>query len=147
MTTHSYTLQTGFTVEDMCLFAGEAWGPLGLCIVSKWCEFNARYFDGALKPIPLVTTNAMPFGKRLAFCSHGNADTGGRTITLNIPKDHDSLVADNNTLLHEMVHQFLVERGEYSKPRRRTMAPRDHAADSPDFRQDHMGGTLHRRPL
>jgi hypothetical protein len=31
MTTHSYTLQTGFTVEDMCLFAGEAWGPLGLC--------------------------------------------------------------------------------------------------------------------
>ena len=38
--------------------------------------------------------------------------SGGRTITVNIPKDHRTLLADNNTLLHEMVHQFLFERGE-----------------------------------
>lgn len=104
-------LKLQFTVEDMRRFAGEAWGPLGESIVRKWCEFNNAYFDGALKPVPLVITNTQPFGKRLAFCSY-NPGTSGRTITLNLPKDHDVLVADNNTLLHEMVHQFLFERGE-----------------------------------
>src|SRR6266404_435299 len=93
-------------------FAGEAWGELGIAVVERWCEFNAIYFDGALRPVPLVITNTQPFGKLLAFCSY-NPDTGGRTITLNVPKQHSRLLADNGTLLHEMVHQFLFERGEY----------------------------------
>src|SRR5215470_15664076 len=100
-----------FTIEDMRRFAGEAWGPLGISIVNKWCEFNATYFDNALLPVPLVITNTLPFGKRLAFCSY-NPNTTGRTITLNVPKDNRVLLADNDTLLHEMVHQFLFERGE-----------------------------------
>ena len=64
------------------------------------------------KPVPLVITNAQPFGKRLAYCSYGSTAGSGRTITLNVPKLHGTLLADNNTLLHEMVHQFLFERGE-----------------------------------
>jgi len=104
---------TPFTVEDMHRFAGEAWGPLGINVVKRWCEFNTAYFDGALHPVPLVITNTQPFGKRLAFCSY-NPNTTGRTITLNVPKQHNSLLADNATLLHEMVHQFLFERGEYA---------------------------------
>jgi hypothetical protein len=52
---------TAATVEDMRRFAGEAWGAFGVSVVSKWCEFNARYFDGALKPVPLVITDAQPF--------------------------------------------------------------------------------------
>jgi hypothetical protein len=102
---------TPFTVEDMRRFAGEAWGPLGIKVVERWCEFNITYFDGVLRPVPLVITNTQPFGKRLAFCSY-NPDSTGRTITLNVPKAHKSLLADNDTLLHEMVHQFLFERGE-----------------------------------
>jgi hypothetical protein len=101
-----------FTVEDMRRFAGEAWGPLGVSIVERWCDFNATYFDGALRPVPLVLTNTLPFGNRIAFCSY-DPDQSGRTITLNVPKDHAQLLADNCTLLHEMVHQFLFERGEY----------------------------------
>ena len=105
-----------FTVEDMRRFAGEAWGPLGADIVEKWCEFNAIYFDNALRPVPLVITHTQPFGKRLGFCSY-NPDASGRTITLNVPQRKYSgrqyaLLADNNSLLHEMVHQFLFERGE-----------------------------------
>jgi hypothetical protein len=92
-------------------FAGEAWGPIGINIVERWCEYNATYFAGALRPVPLVLTQAQPFGKRLAFCSY-NPNTTGRTITLNMPKRHKSLLADNNTLVHEMVHQLLFERGE-----------------------------------
>jgi hypothetical protein len=101
-----------FSVEDMRRFAAEAWGSLGVSIVEQWCEFNAAYFDAALKPVPIVITHAQPFGNRLAFCSY-NIDTGGRTITLNLPKSHNVLVADSHTLIHEMVHQFLFERGEY----------------------------------
>src|SRR6516164_3892638 len=105
-----------FTVEDMRRFAGEAWGPLGVSIVEQWCEFNTAYFDGALRPVPLVITNTLPFGRRVAFCSY-SADQGGRTITLNVPSwkyagRRYELLADNCTLLHEMVHQFLFERGE-----------------------------------
>src|SRR5215472_6235306 len=100
-----------FTVEDMHRFAGEAWGQLGFNVVKRWCEFNATYFDGTLRPVPLVISNTLPFGKRIAFCSY-NPNATGRTITLNVPKDHKSLVADNDTLLHEMVHQSLFERGE-----------------------------------
>jgi hypothetical protein len=103
-----------FTVEDMRRFAGEAWGQLGVNIVVKWCEFNAKYFDGALKPVPLVISRTLPFGKRIGYCSH-DPDVGGRTITLNVPRQHKVLLADNNTLLHEMLHQFLFERGEDSK--------------------------------
>jgi hypothetical protein len=109
---------TPFTVEDMRRFAGEAWGPVGVKVVERWREYNATYFAGALQPVPLVITHTQPFGKRLSFCSY-NPNTTGRTITLNVPAQKHSgrryeLLADNCTLLHEMVHQCLFERGEYA---------------------------------
>jgi hypothetical protein len=107
----------GFSVEDMRRFAGEAWGEFGVNIVDRWCEFNASYFDNALRPVPLVITHTQPFGKRIGFCSYNPDSSSGRTITLNVPKRKYTgrryeLLADNNTLLHEMLHQFLFERGE-----------------------------------
>jgi hypothetical protein len=92
-------------------FAAEAWGQLGTDTVRKWVEFNDRYFGGKLRPVPLVMTHTQPFGKRLAFCSY-NPGSLGRTITVNVPKDHSMLLADNGVLLHEMIHQHLFERGE-----------------------------------
>jgi hypothetical protein len=89
-----------FTIDDMYRFATEAWGPLGTATVSKWKEFNDRYFDGRLRPVPVVITNTLPFGRRIAFCSYDSGSTSGRTITLNVPKDHSCLLADNDTLLH-----------------------------------------------
>jgi hypothetical protein len=64
-----------------------------------------------LRPVSVVITHTQPFSKRLAFCSYSSG-TLGRTITLNVPKDHGRRLADNNSLLHEMVHQLLFERGE-----------------------------------
>jgi hypothetical protein len=90
--------------------AGEAWGEIGISAVRKWIAYNDLYFGGVLRPIPLIITQAQPFGRRLAFCSYGRS---GRTITINLPHQHHFLVGDNGTLLHEMVHQFLFERGEY----------------------------------
>jgi hypothetical protein len=103
-----------FTLKDMERFAGEAWGDMGVKVVEKWVEFNDRFFDGVLKPVPLVVTNAQPFGKVIAFCSY-NPGTHGRTITLNVPRRHMTLLADNNALLHEMIHQKLFEAGQNAK--------------------------------
>src|SRR5262245_21855516 len=103
-----------FSIEDMRRFALEAWGELGANVVEKWCEFNTTYFSGALKPVPLVITNTQPFGKRIGFCSY-DPDASGRTITLNVPGRYNGLLADNDTLLHEMLHQYLFERGENAK--------------------------------
>jgi hypothetical protein len=100
-----------FSFDEMLNFATEAWGYRGTAAVRMWATYNDRYFGGVLRPIPLVMTNAQPFGRRLAFCSHG----GRRTITLNVPEVFDNLLADNATLLHEMIHQHLFERGEDSK--------------------------------
>ena len=102
-----------FTINDMTKGATEAWGKLGSNAVARWRDLNEQYFDGELQPIPLVITNTQPFGKRLAFCSLGKtSDLTWRTITLNVPKTGDVLLADNGVLLHEMVHQRLFERGE-----------------------------------
>jgi hypothetical protein len=103
-----------FSYDDMAKFAAEAWGPLGAQTVKVWALYNERFFGGVLKPVPLVITNAQPFGGRLAFCSHNTAG-GGRTITVNVPSAHSQLLADNSTLLHEMIHQCLFERGENPK--------------------------------
>ena len=104
-----------FTIEDMERFAREAWGDLGRSVVEKWAEFNGDYFDGKLKPIPIIITRTQPFGRAIGVCSGGTGERSwGRLIQLNRPGSHNFLVADYNTLLHEMVHQFLQERGENS---------------------------------
>jgi hypothetical protein len=107
----SYTEAT-FTFDDMLKFAGEAWGQLGIGAVRKWAVYNEQYFGGVLRPIPLMITQTQPFGKRIGLCSHGG---GSRSISINVPRDHNFLVGDNATLLHEMVHQCLNERGENAK--------------------------------
>jgi len=106
---------TAFTVDDMRRFASEAWGELGSTVVDSWCGLNAAYFDGALRPIPIVITNTQPYGRRIGLCSYGGSWRQGRCISLNAPMNGGFLLADNGTLLHEMVHQFLQDRGENSK--------------------------------
>jgi hypothetical protein len=133
-----------FTVEDMRRFAGEAWGELGANVVEQWCRFNAAYFDNTLKPVPLVITNTQPFGKRLAYCSYGSAAGSGRTITLNVPKVHNTLLADNNTLLHEASAPVRAWRGCCSSQRR--LAARNHAPHKADYRERHLGWPLEEFP-
>lgn len=66
-----------------------------------------------LRPIPLVISQTLPFGKRIGQCAHNTGHCrSGRAITLNLPDQGGHLIADNNTLLHEMLHQCLFERGE-----------------------------------
>ncbi len=110
--TQSYALQRAFTFGDMRRHAAEAWGLLGADIADTWRKFNAAYFDGALRPIPLIVSQMLPFGRRIGQCSYNLRSWQGRAITLNLPDAGGHLIADNNTLLHEMLHQYLFERGE-----------------------------------
>jgi hypothetical protein len=105
-----------FTLHDMQAFATEAWGQLGTGIVDRWAEFNATFFNDELRPIPVIVTKTLPFGAKIGLCHLGQSGTG-RSISLNCPSCSQShaLLADNNTLLHEMIHQYLDERGENSK--------------------------------
>jgi len=104
-----------FTLADMERFAEHAWGELGSNTVRMWSEFNEKYFGGKLHPIPIIITPTLPFGKRLADCwSHIHPGRGLIRLNMPLTTGHGdySLIADNNTLLHEMVHQCLFERGE-----------------------------------
>jgi hypothetical protein len=56
--TPSNVLQRAFSFEDMHRHAVEAWGLLGADIADIWHKFNAAYFDGALRPIPLIVSLA-----------------------------------------------------------------------------------------
>jgi len=110
--TPSYVLQDAFAFEDMRRHAAEAFGCLGGEIADAWRKFNTAYFNDALKSIPLVISQTLPFGKR---CSHNLGHyRSGRAITLNLPVCGDHLIGDNGTLLHEMTHQCMFERGEDS---------------------------------
>src|SRR6266487_3044944 len=69
---------------DMRAFLEHGWGELGNRVAECWRDFNDRYFDGRLKPLP---------------------------IELAHPGMGARLIADRTTLLHEMIHQALVEQG------------------------------------
>jgi hypothetical protein len=64
------------------------------------------------RPIPLIVSQTLPFERRIGQCSHNPKSWEGRAITLNLPACGGQLIADNGTLLHEMLHQYLFERGE-----------------------------------
>lgn len=91
--------------------AKEAYGPLGAALCATWAQFNRAYFWNALKPIPLILTQAHPYGRGGGACMTTPAP-GGRAIVLSLSKDGERYVADNGALLHAMIHQWLADMGE-----------------------------------
>ena len=85
------------------------WGRLGGRVADYWDEYNRAYFGGRLRPLPIFLTPATPFGRRIGWTCCGGAITH---IALAAPTRGTVLVADRCTLLHEMVHQHLHEKGE-----------------------------------
>jgi hypothetical protein len=68
--TPSYVLQNAFAFEDMRRHAAEAFGLLGGEIADTWRKFNTAYFNDTLRPIPLIVSQTLPFGRRIGQCSH-----------------------------------------------------------------------------
>jgi hypothetical protein len=105
-------MKRDYTVADMRRTLEVGWGQLGLCVADCWVEFNRLYFGGRLLPLPIFLTPVLPYGR----CVGQTECCGVVThIALAAPRQGRFLVADKDTLLHEMLHQFLHEAGENPK--------------------------------
>lgn len=98
-----------FTTDDMLRLADEAFGTVATAAVATWQDFNTRYFEGRLQPIPIVLTAALPLGRETAHCDYAFEQNGwrqGRAITLLIGRNRQ---AGKGDLLHSMIHQHAFE--------------------------------------
>lgn len=101
------------TYAEMKTFLTIGWGKLGQSVAEAWLAFNKRHFGGKLQPLPITIVNTSPYGHWLGLtCGAGKR---AHLIQLTMPTDAGELVADRGVLLHEMVHQYLLERGESPK--------------------------------
>jgi hypothetical protein len=98
------------TRKQMRIFLEYGWGELGLNVFNAWEDFNAHFLDDKLRPIPIVITATSPFGHWYG-CTHWVAQRRVAFIALTAPSNA-TLRSDCGVLLHEMVHAYLVERGE-----------------------------------
>jgi hypothetical protein len=84
------------------------WGKPVARVAECWLEYNKLYFSERLLPLPIFLTPTAPYGSRLGWlcCCHTITH-----IALVCPQKGEVLVADRDTLLHEMIHQCLHEQG------------------------------------
>src|SRR5262245_46270057 len=100
--------------EQMRTFLEYGSGNVGLAAFHTWEEFNARFFDDQLCPIPLVLVATSPWG-HWTGCTHWVLRPRRTAyIALTAPYNK-TLRSDRGVLLHEMIHALLVERGESPK--------------------------------
>ena len=81
-------------------------------IQSRFDEFNARFFAGALPPVPIKLSNARTFLGKLTFTKHrkwlfGEWTYSNFVLRINTRFDlPEQLIED--TILHEMIHYYIA---------------------------------------
>ena len=81
-------------------------------IQTRFNEYNDRFFDGALPPIPVKLSNAKTFLGKLCFKRKrkwlfGDYYNTGFVLRINTRADlPEELVED--TILHEMIHYYIA---------------------------------------
>ena len=103
------------TFAQMRRFLTIGWGTLGEDVAATWLEFNRQHFGGKLHPLPITIVSTSPYGHWLGLTYGGADHNRTHLIQLTMPRNSSELVADRGVLLHEMVHQHLIERGESPK--------------------------------
>jgi hypothetical protein len=101
-----------FTFDEMERNLIIGWGELGRSVARYWKKYNEQYFEDRLQPLPMFLTPVTPYGRFVGWTCTMQDITH---ICLCAPSIGTILVADKGVLLHEMVHQFLHDNGEYSK--------------------------------
>lgn len=98
-------VDTAFTFDEMLRLATHAFGDIGKRTALLWREYNSKYFDDVLNPIPLVYVPTLPHGAHV-----------GETWQTHViylmgqgPRRPWSFI--RGVLVHEMLHQFLYQRG------------------------------------
>ena len=111
-TCHGHDVED-MSVSDLRTWMHAAWGTLGERVADAWAVFNVRHFDGSLRPVPIVLTPTAPYGNWVGLTCGGGCQSGSRArmIYLTMPSRGSLLIADRGTLLHEMLHCDLIDRG------------------------------------
>jgi hypothetical protein len=105
-------MESDYTFADMRRSLVKGWGEIGERIAHTWEAFNVAYFADELRPIPIFLVPCTPFGHMVGWTCCQSEITH---IALCKPREGTTLVADCGTLLHEMIHQFLHQRGACPK--------------------------------
>src|SRR5262245_55655938 len=112
---------------DMRAFLEHVWGELGLRVAGCLRYFNDRYFDCRLKPLPILLVATSSHGHCVGFTQGSRNGHGTHRIELTHPGMGARLIADRTTLLHEMIHQALVEQDVNPHHDKEPGAPRSRA--------------------
>ncbi|MEM8610653.1 MAG: hypothetical protein AAGF93_01450 [Cyanobacteria bacterium P01_H01_bin.105] len=89
---------------EMQKFLHLGFGKRGIIIANAWQLYNNEFWQGRLKPIPIFLPHATSYGSWIGACVHNENQV------LNIQIKHGMDMQNIlNTLLHEMVHQALIE--------------------------------------
>lgn len=86
-------------------------GDEGAELADLWAVLNDRLWDGQLEPVPLWLPRCTTYGRWIGLCT-----SNGRGQVLHLQVKYQlcrHMRAD--VLLHEMVHQYLVQTGQNSK--------------------------------
>lgn len=85
---------------------------LGLEVLDEWKSLNKILWGNVLKPIPITASNAMTYGRCIGFFSYaGHSEIRIKSSYLQrVPQDTWGTWKD--ILFHEMIHQYLEERGD-----------------------------------
>lgn len=96
---------------DALTVSTKAFGANGERVVRLWQQYNRAFFAGELKPVPVLFVPTSPYGHWAGLC------TGMPAIRVvnNILLMRRTWPRTREILLHEMVHQHLVETGSNPK--------------------------------
>jgi hypothetical protein len=99
------------TVQELGRMMRWSFGDTGQLLAEVWHGINLRLFDGRLLPVPIWLPRVTTYGRWIGQCTRNHQ---GQTLSLQVkcqlPHDQQATI-----LLHEMVHQHLVESGQVSR--------------------------------
>ena len=98
------------TAKDMRMMCGWQIGQEGEEVADLWAAFNTLAWDGKLKPAPILFPKTLPYGAAVGMAHY--ADDGRDSIEL---KANMSRQEKADTLLHEMIHQYLFQTNQNPK--------------------------------
>jgi hypothetical protein len=87
-------------------------GRPGAHLADLWAFYNGRYFAGRLRPLLVLRTRVFAYGHCIGLTRFRNGD--GEPYRQILVKEFGLRVCPRQraVLLHEMLHQFLFERGD-----------------------------------
>lgn len=99
------------TLDEFNKLMKWAYSDRGVVLSKAWVRINEEYFDGVLKPCPILLPSSPPYGHWIGLCSNNEF---GETVHIQLKRDM-TLENHIDVLLHECLHSYLFARGLSAK--------------------------------